>query len=78
MKGLPALLCIAGLAAALAGCLEQRSVLRSGDATTAEVMYSGDVAHAVPIAKQHCAGYGRVPRLVDTSPGSAYFVCDQP
>jgi hypothetical protein len=64
--------------AALAGCLEQRTFLRSGDATSAEVMYSGDVANALPIAKQHCASYARVPRLVDTAPGIAYFACDRP
>jgi hypothetical protein len=52
--------------------------LRTGNATSAEVMYSGDIAHALPIAKQHCAGYGRVPRLADTAPGVAYFACDQP
>jgi hypothetical protein len=77
MKG-PALLCVCILSASMIGCLEQHSFLRSGNATSAEIMYSGDVAHAVPIAKQHCAGYGRVPRLVDTAPGVAYYVCDQP
>ena len=78
MKGLLALLCIFGLSAGMAGCLEQRSFLRSGDATSAEIMFSGDVAHALPIAKQHCAGHGRVPRLVDTAPDIAYFACDPP
>jgi hypothetical protein len=77
MKG-PALLCVCMLSASMIGCLEQHSFLRSGNATSAEIMYSGDVAHAVPIAKQHCAGYGRVPRLVDTAPGVAYYACDQP
>ena len=74
MRGPSAALCIAAL---LAGCLEQRSFLRSGNATSAEIMYSGDIAQALPIAKQHCAGYGRVPRLVDTGPDVAYFACDQ-
>ena len=78
MRRPSALLGIWVLSGALAGCLEQRSFLRSGNATSAEIMYSGDVAHALPIAKQHCAGYGRVPRLVDTAPGIAYFACDQP
>ena len=78
MKGLPTLFCIAGLFTGLIGCLEQRSFLRSGNATSAEIMYSGDVAQALPVAKQHCAGYGRVPRLVDTTPDVAYFACDQP
>jgi hypothetical protein len=74
MKGAYAALCIGAL---LAGCLEQHSFVRSGDATSAEIMYSGNIAEALPIAKQHCAAYGRVPRLVDTSPDIAYFACDQ-
>jgi len=78
MRRPSAFFCICVLSCTLAGCLEQRSFLRSGNATSAEIMYSGDVAHALPIAKQHCAGYGRVPRLVDTAPGIAYFACDQP
>lgn len=77
MRGLPAhFLCLLGLSAGLTGCLEQHSFLRSGNATSAEIMYSGDVTRALPIAKQHCAAYGRVPRLVDTSPDVAYFACD--
>jgi hypothetical protein len=78
MRALFGALCVWVFSIALAGCLEQRSFLRNGDATSAEIMYSGDVAHALPIAKQHCAGYGRVPRLADTAPGVAYFACDQP
>ena len=72
MKGVAALL----LSVPLLGCLEQRAFLQDGNATSAQVMYSGDVASALPVAKQHCAGYGRVPRLVDTAPGIAYFACD--
>ena len=68
-------LCVA--LAALTGCLTQQPLLQKGDATSAEILYSGDVANAVPLAKQHCAGYARVPRLVDTTPGIAYFACDR-
>jgi hypothetical protein len=75
---LPILLCVFATAAGLAGCLSQRPFLQSGDATTAEVMYSGDIANAVPVAKQHCASHARVPRLVDRTPGIAYFACDPP
>ena len=78
MRARSGALCICALSIALAGCLEQRSFLRTGDATSAEIMYSGDIAHALPIAKQHCAGYGRVPRLTDTAPEVAYYACDQP
>ena len=69
------------MAAALTGCgvlWEQQPLLHAGDATSAEVNYSGDIANALPIAKLHCAAYGRVPRLVDRVPGTAYFACDKP
>ena len=69
------------LAAALAGCgvfWGQQPRLQKGDATSAEILYAGGIENAVPLAKQHCAGYGRVPRLTDTTPGVAYFACDRP
>jgi len=72
MKGVAALL----LFLPLLGCLERGALLKEGDANSAQVMYSGDVANALPVARQHCASYGRVPRLVDTVPGIAYFACD--
>jgi hypothetical protein len=78
VRQLPVLLCVFATAAGLAGCLSQRPFLQSGDTTTAEVVYSGDIANAVPVAKQHCASHARVPRLVDTTPGIAYFACDPP
>ena len=68
----------AALILMLSGCLDQKSFLDKGDASSAEVLYPGDVAGALTIAKEHCAGYGRVARLVDTIPGKAYFACDSP
>jgi hypothetical protein len=78
MHHLPAVICAFAALAGLAGCLNQRPFLQAGDATSAQIMYSGDVSNAVPVAREHCAGYARVPRLVDTTPGSAYFACDPP
>ena len=78
MRRFPVVVGACAVLAGLTGCLNQRPVLQAGDATSAQVMYSGDVANAVPIARQHCAGYARVPRLVDTTPGVAYFACDPP
>ncbi|HEY4469917.1 MAG TPA: hypothetical protein VGN21_02020 [Stellaceae bacterium] len=75
---LPVLLCVCAALVGLAGCLSQRPFLQSGDVTSAEVVYSGDVANAVPVARQHCVSHARVPRLVDTTPGIAYFACDPP
>src|SRR5438045_9183881 len=78
MSPLPVLFCVCAALAGFSGCLSQRPFLQSGDITTAEVVYSGDIANAVPVAKQHCASHARVPRLVDTTPGIAYFACDPP
>ena len=76
MNGWPALLCFSIIGVGLCGCLSPKPLLRAGDATSAEIMYSGDVADALPLARQHCAEYGRVARLVDTAPQMAYFACD--
>ena len=73
MKGVVALL----LFLPLLGCLERSAFLRDGNASSARIMYSGDIASALPVAKQHCAAYGRVPRLVDTAPDIAYVACDE-
>jgi len=61
---------------ALVGCLVGQPALQKGDDKSAEILYSGDVASTLPIAKRYCAGYERVARLVDTTPGIAYYACD--
>jgi hypothetical protein len=68
---LPVLLVAAGL---LAGC-STRDFLQSGDAKSAVVTYTGDIEAATAVARKHCAGYERVPRLVETSMDTAYFDC---
>ena len=78
MTKLPALLGLCAIIATLARCLGQQPLVKAGDATSAEIMYSGDIANAMPLAKKHCAGHERVPRLVDTTPGVAYFACERP
>jgi hypothetical protein len=63
--------------AALSGCPTPQPLLQNGDASSAEIGYSGgDVASTLPIASRHCASYERVARLVDTSPWVAYYACD--
>ncbi len=68
-------LSIAG--AALSGCPTAQPLLQNGDASSVEVVYSGDVAGTLPIASRHCASYERVARLVDSSPWLAYYACDR-
>lgn len=62
----------------LAACNGPHPFLRQGDANSAEVSFSGDVASALPIARVHCAGYGRVPRLADAGFDIAVFDCIKP
>ena len=62
--------------AVLGGCLVGQPALQHGDEKSAEILYSGDVASTLPIAKRYCAGYERVARLVDTTPGVAYYACE--
>jgi hypothetical protein len=62
----------------LAACSGPHPFLRQGDANSAEIVYSGDVASALPIARRHCAQYERVPRLADAGLDIAVFDCVQP
>jgi hypothetical protein len=51
--------------------------LSAGTANSAEVGYSGDLAAATEVAKEHCARYERVPRYLDSSNDIAFFACEQ-
>jgi hypothetical protein len=64
--------------ATIAGCTAPHPFIREGDANSVEVAYTGDVANALPLARQHCAQFERVPRLVDAGAGAALFDCVHP
>jgi hypothetical protein len=64
--------------ATLAGCSGLHPFVRAGDANSVEVVYSGDAASALPAARQHCAKYERVPRLVNAGADIALFDCVGP
>ncbi len=64
--------------AALCGCNGPHPFVRKGDANSVEISYGGDPASALPLARQHCAQYERVPRLVDAGVGLAIFDCVRP
>jgi hypothetical protein len=59
----------------LPGCTGSHPFARGGDANSVEVVYSGDAASALPVARQHCARYERVPRLVNAGADIALFDC---
>jgi hypothetical protein len=63
------------LALPLAACNGPHPFVRNGSATGVEIFYSGNVAEALPVAKEHCAQYESVPQYVDASLGIAYFNC---
>ena len=57
------------------GCTE-KPFLSAGNANSAEVGYSRDLAAATEVAKEHCARYEKVPRYLDSSENIAYFACE--
>jgi len=66
-------------ATALSGCAGPPPFIRKGDANSVEITYGdGDAASALPLARQHCARYERVPQLVNTGADLAIFNCVRP
>jgi len=68
-------LAVGAAGAVLAGCNAPHPNIRDGDMNSVEVSYGGDVASALPLARQHCAKYDRVPRLSDPGLDVAIFDC---
>jgi hypothetical protein len=62
---------------AAGGCAE-RPYLSAGNANAAEVGFSGDLAAATEVAREHCARYEKIPRFLDASENIAYFACEHP
>lgn len=52
--------------------------VRGSTADEVEIGFSGDVANAMPLARQHCAQFERVPRLVGPTLDGALFDCVRP
>ena len=65
-------------AAALTGCAGPTATIRGGNANSVEINYAGDVARTLPLARQYCARYERVPRLADPGLDIAIYDCVQP
>lgn len=75
MSRLFALIVLGGLTTA---CEGPKPFLIQGDASSAEVGYSGNVESAPAVAKQHCAQYERVPRFLEAQENVAFFDCVRP
>lgn len=59
-------------------CAGPKPFLLQGDASSAQVGYSGDIDAATPVARQHCAQYERVPRFLEAEENVAFFDCVRP
>jgi hypothetical protein len=46
---------------ALGGCQNQNQIITDGKADGVVIQYYGDVEATLPLARQHCAAYERVP-----------------
>jgi len=62
----------------IAGCTAAKPFLLQGNATSAEVGYSGDVDDATLVARKHCSQYERVPRFLEAEENVAFFDCVRP
>ena len=70
------LLFLSGMAGITCGCAT-KPFLSAGTANSAEVGYSGDLAAATEVAKEHCARYEKAPRYLNSSNNIAFFACEQ-
>ena len=71
-------LAVSAVGTALSGCSGPHPSIRDGDANSVNIGYAGNVASALPLARQHCARFERVPRLVEAGADLAVFDCVRP
>ena len=62
----------------LAGCTAPHPYIRQSDANSVVISYSGDIASTLPLARQHCAQFGRVPELAQKGIDLADYDCVKP
>jgi len=62
----------------LGGCTPPQDVAIQGGPDGVIIRYVGDVADTLPIAKQHCARYERVPMLHETKEERVVYFCIKP
>jgi hypothetical protein len=59
-------------------CTGAKPFLLQGNASSAQVGYSGNLDAATLVARQHCAQYERVPRFLEAEENIAFFDCVRP
>jgi hypothetical protein len=61
------------------GCtLPHQDMAIQGNANGVIINYVGDIAETLPLARQHCAQYERVPVLHETKDDNAIYFCVPP
>lgn len=59
----------------LTGCTGQHPFVARGNASGVVVTHSEDIEGATEVARRYCAGYERVPHLLESTIDTAYFGC---
>jgi hypothetical protein len=65
-------------AASLSGCLPHQEAAIRGGPDGVLISYAGDVSATLPLARQHCAQFERVPVLTVAKENTAKYVCVRP
>jgi len=67
------------LVASIGGCTTPpHDAVMQGNVNGLAISYVGDIAETVPLARQFCARYERVPVLHETKEDNAYYFCVRP
>jgi hypothetical protein len=75
MRRLPRIFLLA-LGASLSACApHENAVAMQGNADGVMINYVGAIAGTIPLARQHCARYERVPVLRETKENYAIYAC---
>lgn len=72
-------LLISLLAAPIGGCVPpHQDTVMQGNANGVAINFTGDVGETLPLARQFCARYERVPVLHETKEDNVYYFCVKP
>lgn len=67
------------LAASVGGCAPpHNATVMDGNANGVVVNFVGEVGQTLPLARQFCARYERIPVLHETKQENAYYFCVKP
>ena len=69
---------VCGVLGACAGGVSHQDAAIRGNADWVIISYVGDISETMPIARQHCAQYERVPVLRQTKDNSVVYGCVRP